>query len=171
MIEKIKAVNNPLTIIAIFAALAEIAGTTVLAVVDKEIQHIFVWFVMLFPSLLVGLFFFTLYSKARVLYAPSDFKDEKNFLIALAGTHNLFVTVDELRKQLEEVKSMVSSPALEQTNVTERLNSIEDGLASVRQTAETVASAVVSNSSIFVGQGFSTEAAASAASALTLALW
>ncbi len=94
MIEKIKAVNNPLTIIAIFAALAEIAGTTVLAVVDKEIQHIFVWFVMLFPSLLVGLFFFTLYSKARVLYAPSDFKDEKNFLIALAGTHNLFVTVD-----------------------------------------------------------------------------
>jgi hypothetical protein len=58
--EKIKTVNNPLTIIAIFAGLAEIAGTTVLALVDKEIQHVFVWFVMVFPALLVILFFGTL---------------------------------------------------------------------------------------------------------------
>ena len=46
VIEKVKAVNNPLTIIAFFAALAEVAGTVALAAMDKEIQHVFVWFVM-----------------------------------------------------------------------------------------------------------------------------
>jgi hypothetical protein len=60
MIEKIKQVTNPLTVIAIFAALAEIAGTVALAAVDKEFQGIFIWYVMLFPILLVVLFFITL---------------------------------------------------------------------------------------------------------------
>jgi hypothetical protein len=53
MIEKVKAVNNPLTIIAIFAALAEIAGTVALKLVAQDLQGIFIWFVMLFPCLLV----------------------------------------------------------------------------------------------------------------------
>lgn len=56
MIEKIRAVSNPLTIIAIFAALAEIAGTIMLGLVDATIQSIFVWFVMIFPILIVVLF-------------------------------------------------------------------------------------------------------------------
>jgi hypothetical protein len=53
MIENFKAVQNPLTVIAIFAALAEIAGTIALAAVDKEYQYTFMWFVMAFPTLLV----------------------------------------------------------------------------------------------------------------------
>jgi hypothetical protein len=40
----------------------------------------FVWFVMLFPTLLVGLFFFVLWRKHHVLYAPRDFSDEGNFM-------------------------------------------------------------------------------------------
>jgi hypothetical protein len=108
--------------------------------------------------------------KARVLYAPSDFKDEKNFLIALVGTHNVFVSVDEMKKQLEEVKSIVLNPSLEQSNVVERLNNIETGLTTVRQTAEAVASAVVSNASAFNGQGFSTEQAGGAGVGLSMTL-
>ena len=73
MIDKIKAVNNPLTIIAIFAGIAEIAITVALATMDKEVQHIFVWFVMAYPTLLAVLFFGTLNFNAKVLYAPSDF--------------------------------------------------------------------------------------------------
>ena len=53
MIEKMKAISNPLTIIAIFAAEAEILGTISLANVDKELQHVFIWFVMLFPVFLM----------------------------------------------------------------------------------------------------------------------
>lgn len=57
MVDKIKKVSNPLTIIAIFAGLAEIAATVALGLIDPEIQRIFIWFVMLFPALLVISFF------------------------------------------------------------------------------------------------------------------
>lgn len=82
---QIKQVSNPLTLIAVFASLAEIAATAVLPMLDGAVQGIFVWFVMLFPVLLVVLFFVTLNWNHRVLYAPGDYADEANFLRALFG--------------------------------------------------------------------------------------
>ena len=83
MIENIKPVSNPLTIIAIFAALAEVAETVALAMADEQIQATFVWFVMGFPLLLVISFFLTQNFNSRVLYAPSDFKKAlQNLIIA-----------------------------------------------------------------------------------------
>ena len=38
MLEKMKAVSNPLTIIALFAALAEVAGTVSLKFLDPSLQ-------------------------------------------------------------------------------------------------------------------------------------
>ncbi len=73
-------VRNPLTVIAIFAGLAEVTATIALPQIDKELQYIFVWFVMFFPVLLVCLFFYVLWHKNQVLYAPSDFSDESNFM-------------------------------------------------------------------------------------------
>lgn len=80
MTEKITSVKNPLTIIAVFAGIAEISGTVVLPFVEKEVQVIYVWFLMGFPTLLVILFFFTLLKNHRVLYAPSDFRSDEGFL-------------------------------------------------------------------------------------------
>lgn len=79
MVEKIGHIKNPLTVIAIFAALAEVSGTVVLPFLDKDTQHVYVWFLMCFPVLLVAIFFFVLYKKHHVLYAPTDFKDDKSF--------------------------------------------------------------------------------------------
>lgn len=79
MVEKIGHIKNPLTVIAIFAALAEVSGTVVLPFLDKETQRVYVWFLMCFPILLVAIFFFVLYKKHHVLYAPTDFKDDKTF--------------------------------------------------------------------------------------------
>lgn len=73
-------VRNPLTVIAIFAGLAEVCATISLPNLDDAVQLKFVWFVMIFPILLVALFFFTLWKKHQVLYAPSDFQDETNFM-------------------------------------------------------------------------------------------
>jgi len=50
-------VSNPLTIIAIFAGLAEALATVALVQVPVEIQRLFVYFVMAFPTLIVILFF------------------------------------------------------------------------------------------------------------------
>ncbi|MCG7851370.1 MAG: winged helix-turn-helix domain-containing protein [Methanosarcinaceae archaeon] len=101
MIEKIRFIKNPLTIIAIFAGLAEIAGTSALALVDKDLQSIFLWFVMGFPFLLVCLFFLTLNFNPTVLYAPSDFQDEQNFLHILLSRRKLAESVEMITEQLE----------------------------------------------------------------------
>lgn len=80
MLDKFKKISNPLTVIAIFAAIAELSGTVVLTRLESETQQIFVWFVMGFPVLLVCLFFAILNWNNKVLYAPSDFKEDIAFL-------------------------------------------------------------------------------------------
>jgi len=112
MIEKIRHISNPLTIIAIFAALAEVAGTVVLALVSPENQKIFMWFVMLFPTALVAAFFLTLNFNPRVLYAPSDFQDEANFLQIVAGRNRLSMEFADVMAQLEESKAKIVDDAL-----------------------------------------------------------
>lgn len=83
MIEQLKPVSNPLSIIAIFAGLAEVAGAVTVAFIDSELQAVFVWFLMVFPMVLVIGFFLTLNFNSARLYAPSDFREEANFMQAL----------------------------------------------------------------------------------------
>ncbi|HDF2340870.1 TPA: hypothetical protein PC598_000399 [Morganella morganii] len=75
-------INNPLTIIAIFAGVAESLATIALVNVPQDIQLIFVYFVMVFPTVIVVLFFLTLNYNNTVLYAPSDFDDQSHYLEA-----------------------------------------------------------------------------------------
>ena len=102
MLEKTKHINNPLTIIAIFAALAEISGTVALGLVDVTLQAQFLWFVMFFPVLLVLCFFITLNVNSKVLYSPSDFSDESNFMDLMAITKQAKKGLDEIEKTLDE---------------------------------------------------------------------
>lgn len=154
MLEQIKAVNNPLTIIAIFAALAEVAGTVALATVDKSVQGTFVWFVMGFPVLLVVSFFATLNFNPKVLYAPSDFKNEENFLNTVVGTRSVSMSLEQVMEQLEETKERILNEGVKQIFavggqqeqrimdlVKTQLSGIETRLQSVRRQAEVVASA------------------------------
>ena len=60
MVEKVGTIKNPLTIIAIFAGIAEVSGTIVLPFIDAGNQRVFVCFLVFFPVLLVSLFFLTL---------------------------------------------------------------------------------------------------------------
>ncbi|MER2494897.1 ArsR family transcriptional regulator [Vibrio neptunius] len=93
-------VSNPLTIIAIFAGLAETLATVALIKLPPEIQSVFVYFVIAFPTLIVCLFFFVLYSKNNVLYAPSDFDDQKHYL----ESNNIKEQVNlEIEKLFEEI--------------------------------------------------------------------
>lgn len=93
MTSDFKKISNPLTIIAIFAGLAEINGTVVLALVPESLQSIFLWFIILFPSILVSIFFLTLNFNPKVLYAPSDFSNEDNFLKTLGSSVKKFESV------------------------------------------------------------------------------
>jgi hypothetical protein len=63
---------NPISIIAMFAALCEASATTVLPYLDEDSRQIYIWFLIAFPSILVVLFFLTLNFNHHVLYAPHD---------------------------------------------------------------------------------------------------
>lgn len=108
MVEKIGHIRNPLTVIAIFAAIAEISGTTILPFIEPENQGIYVWFLMLFPVFLVGIFFLTLNFNHKVLYAPSDYKNEDNFLKSF-GKATAREKEDKLREEVEEAEASSSS--------------------------------------------------------------
>ena len=73
-------VSNPLTIIAIFSGLAETLATVALLNLPTDMQKIFIYFVMAFPAGIVLLFFYILYNRNTVLYAPSDYEDQKHYL-------------------------------------------------------------------------------------------
>lgn len=73
--------STPLSIIAIFACLAETSGTVVLPFLKNDtIQLIYVWFLMVFPLILVILFFITLWKKHSVFYSPGEYRDDDAYI-------------------------------------------------------------------------------------------
>ncbi|MCL2086407.1 MAG: hypothetical protein FWH05_02275 [Oscillospiraceae bacterium] len=78
--KRVRKISNPLTILALFAGIAETAGTIVLPFVSENLQKYFIWYVMGFPVLLVCLFFYVLIRFPNSLYAPSDYRNEENFI-------------------------------------------------------------------------------------------
>jgi hypothetical protein len=125
MIEKIGSIKNPLTIIAVFAGVAEISGVGVLPFIAQENQTVYVWFLMLFPSLLILLFFLTLNFNHTVLYAPSDYKNEDHFLLPIqrvtAAEAALKLEADVLEEQAATEQAGTEEPAAtEQAGTEER---------------------------------------------------
>lgn len=66
-------ISNPFTVIGIFASLTEVVGSIILPLLSGETQSLYVWFLMLFPSGLVMLFFLTLWFNHKCLYGPRRF--------------------------------------------------------------------------------------------------
>ena len=97
---KISTIKNPLTVIAIFAGTAEISGTAVLPLLEASSQSTYIWFLMSFPFALVALFFITLNWNHRVLYAPSDFQDEDNF-INILKKQSYIETLEDIEEDID----------------------------------------------------------------------
>ena len=79
-------INNPLTVIAIFSMLTEASAAASLPYIDSENQKIYVWFLIVFPSFLITLFFLTLNFNNKTLYTPADLSKERATLAAPAST-------------------------------------------------------------------------------------
>ena len=136
MTEKIKYISNPLTIIAIFAALAEINATASIALVDKELQSVFIWFVILFPTLLIILFFLTLNFNTKVIYAPSDYKDDNRFHKMLNGEPK---PDKEINNDKQIIRKTLDELGLKKKEIKERVFNVSENVSylfSVRYTLE-----------------------------------
>lgn len=72
--------KNPLGIISLFVFFIEAIATVSLNIaVETDYAGHIVWFIILFPTLIVLLFFGTLWIKRESLYAPMDFSDPEAF--------------------------------------------------------------------------------------------
>lgn len=108
-------VKNPLTVIAIFAGTAEISGTAILPLLEAGAQSTYIWFLMLFPFTLIALFFITLNWNHKVLYAPSDFKDEDHFVSILQKASlkdQIEVFHEEVNDDAESIEPIVEDSSL-----------------------------------------------------------
>lgn len=113
MMDSIRHIKNPLTLISIFAGVAEVSGAAILPLLDTESQKIFIYFPMLFPTLTVSLFFLTLNFNHKTLYAPSDYKDEKNFVNPFGPA-----TSEELVQKLNEETTEVQQDSKDESDST-----------------------------------------------------
>ncbi|MGH1461110.1 MAG: hypothetical protein ACRBB6_03650 [Neptuniibacter sp.] len=94
-------VKNPLSVIAIFAGVAEISGTGVLPFIAPANQELYIWFLMLFPFTLVLLFFGTLNWNHKALYAPSDYKSDESFQENVNGAKSQREGIASMEKLIE----------------------------------------------------------------------
>lgn len=78
MIKNTIKINHPLTVIAVFSMLTEASAAVSLPYIDSEHQKIYVWFLIVFPSLLITLFFLTLNFNNKTLYTPADLSKAEN---------------------------------------------------------------------------------------------
>lgn len=102
-------ISNPLTIIAIFSSLAEALATVTLINLPLAMQEIFIYFVMVFPSLIVIFFFIILLFNNKALYAPSDFDNQDHYL----EINNL---KESVRKDLDNALNDIDKDSTKLTN-------------------------------------------------------
>jgi len=101
MAVEIKKVDNPLTLIGVFALVSEsiaLAALPFLANSAGGLPPPFMWFAILFPTGLVLLFFFTLWINRAVLYAPGDFADQAHFMSILKGKFSKTAAAQTLKE-------------------------------------------------------------------------
>lgn len=71
-------IRDPLTVIAIFSMLTEASAAVSLPYIHSEHQGVYVWFLIVFPSILVTLFFITLNFNNKTLYSPTTAPKEQS---------------------------------------------------------------------------------------------
>lgn len=131
MLEKIGPVRNPLTIIAIFAGISEVCGSVVLPFIQHENQLIFIYFLISFPTLLVFLFFLTLNFNNKVLYSPSDYRDEENFLLITKFDYSKQSNIETKLNQSEIYSSLFSE-------YSEKMDYLSSNIKNVQETIDSI---------------------------------
>ena len=127
-------IRNPLGIIALFISL--IYGFACL-VLNKNISNLegkierlpLIWFIILFPLVVLIAFIFLVIKHHEKLYSPMDYRTDDSFMQATLSSAQV------ARKQLNDVKQLESSPAIANKDepiigeITEKLHSTEDAVS------------------------------------------
>lgn len=109
--------RNPLGIIALFVSLIYgfaclVLSTSISNLHDDSERLPLIWFIIIFPLVILVAFIFLVIKHHEKLYAPSDFRGDDSFI----------QTIDKNKlkeKKLEEVKTLESAPESEENIQTE----------------------------------------------------
>ena len=101
--------KNPLGIIALFISLIYGFACLVLGTSLKNLQGQcerlpLIWFIIIFPILILIAFTFLVVYHHEKLYAPSDFTDEKNFVKVFRGSKEI---AEDLESVSDKIKEMI----------------------------------------------------------------
>ena len=129
--------RNPLGIIALFVSL--IYGFACL-VLSSSLSNLhgpeerlpLIWFIILFPVLILIAFTYLVMYHHRKLYAPSDYKDEQNFVNAFVNKE----VSSDLEKVNVKLKSLVNEKPGEQ--LVESISRISDEIERIREKSEKI---------------------------------
>ena len=111
--------KNPLGIIALFISLIYgfaciVLSTSLSNMITQDERLPLIWFIILFPILILLAFIFLVVNHHEKLYSPGDFREDNSFIRALNGKRIK-------RKQKKEAKILEDAET-----VTDKENSIED---------------------------------------------
>lgn len=134
---KVGIVKNPLSVIAIFAGVAEISGTGVLPFVSPENQELYIWFLMTFPFTLIILFFATLNWNHKVLYAPSDYQSDDSFLEGIRASSSTRDEIISFEQTLDSnIDAAISTTTIDDIGTQEGRNRVAQSIKeSIRKSA------------------------------------
>ncbi|MEM9455109.1 MAG: hypothetical protein AAGF11_13085 [Myxococcota bacterium] len=107
---------TPLWVISLFVSLCEVVAGLAVTQAEGAIAIILAIFVVLFPMLVAGAFFATLWFRPGVLYAPSEFAQGANVEAFVSAMHRNTVTEAEVAHRVEA--------ALKATNAEDRLKRV-----------------------------------------------
>lgn len=137
-----KKVSNPLSVIVVFCTLIETLGSFVLLKLPVQFQNTFMWFLMVLTIIIMALFFATWNFNSKVLYAPSDFKEDSSYLELIKIINNVreeveekigdgedSISIDELNRILESSLKKVEKETEDLRKILPKLLS-QDGMSS-----------------------------------------
>lgn len=112
--------RNPLGIIALFIVLVYAMASVVLGVTSAHLigieRLILVWFLALFPVLVLGVFGWLVSRHHSKLYSPSDFKDETNYMRLLTAQEQLDrIAEDEKLSLPDQPSNSTSNPNVDES--------------------------------------------------------
>ncbi|MFW5804318.1 MAG: hypothetical protein ACOCWG_03695 [bacterium] len=130
--------RNPLGIIALFVSLIYgfaclVLSTSISNLHGQEERLPLIWFIILFPLLILGAFTYLVIYHHKKLYAPSDYKDEKNFVNAFIGNKDVSSDLEKVNIQLKSLKS-----EKDDKNLIASINNISNEIERIKEKSEKI---------------------------------
>lgn len=130
--------RNPLGIIALFVSLIYgfaclVLSTSLDNLKGQEERLPLIWFIILFPLLILIAFTYLVVNHHKNLYAPSDFKDEKNFVNAFIGNKEVSSDLGKVNIQLKSLMTETHNDQL-----VESINKISNEIERIKEKSEEI---------------------------------